>query len=143
LIYLQSFFTKPKGQLVYSVARWQPNGFSYKTLKVLVPYRKDGSAIKDLLPDEYLVEYLKALKHRYKEVKKLFKLMGNEVDYTLCCWCNPKGQKGYEKLFCHTIIIGYLAEHEFNMDVKYLDGRDKPVWDKKQFLRVFNEIFER
>jgi len=53
-IYLQSFFSKPLG-LPFSVARWQPKGYSYRVIDFLQPSRVDGSAIKKLPPETEVI----------------------------------------------------------------------------------------
>ncbi len=135
-IYLQSFFSKPQGH-PFSVARWQPKGYGYKTINYLQPNKIDGSAIKKLPPDQYLIEYCKTLKFNFPIIKLMIEnLKDNKRDLTFCCWCNSERQKQYEKLFCHTILIGYLFEKlSPETEVVYLDGRDKPVWSKEEFYK--------
>lgn len=136
MIYLQSFFTKPKG-IPNSAARWQPKGFNHPTIKFLVPIRKNGSPIKNLPPNKYMVEYCKhVLKPNIKIIKQWTKtlLEGQKqgLDLTICCWCSSRRQK----LLCHTILIGYILEYlEPELQISYLDGRENPVWTKEEFYR--------
>jgi hypothetical protein len=47
----------------------------------------------------------------------------------LCCWCTPKRQRAYPRLFCHRILIGHLIEaYRPDVPVYYEDGAEKPVW---------------
>ena len=138
-IYLQSFFSKPLG-LPFSVARWQPKGYNYKIINFLQPNRIDGTAIKKLPPDQYLIEYCKTLNNNLERIKSMVdNLKDNRMDLTFCCWCNLQRQKPYEKLFCHTILLGYLFEKlSPETEVVYLDSRDKPVWNKEEFYKELN-----
>ncbi|SMB96816.1 hypothetical protein SAMN00808754_1668 [Thermanaeromonas toyohensis ToBE] len=144
MVYLQSFFSEPRAT-PYSVARWQPRGYRYPELRVLAPLLPDGRPIKRVSPDKYLDLYAGALASRWQDVKKTVSWL-KKVDAALCCWCNPERQKGYEKLFCHTILIGFLLE-EAGVPVVYLDGREKPVWDeadRARFLKILRaEVLKR
>lgn len=135
MIYLQSFFSKPLAT-PYSVARWQPQGYDYPELTPFIPIL-DGRPIKGVPPDAYLELYAKALASRWDAVRHVVKWLRGK-DVTLCCWCNPSRQKHYERLFCHTILIGFLLE-KAGIEVMYLDGRENPVWDDKdrvKFLKL-------
>lgn len=139
MVYLQSFFSKPRAK-PYSVARWQPRGYNYPELRVFAPLLTDGQPIRKVPPDVYLELYAEALASRWGEVKKAVSWLRN-ADAALCCWCNPQRQKGYERLFCHTILIGFLLE-EAGVTVAYLDGRERPVWgenDRTRFLDLLRE----
>lgn len=49
--------------------------------------------------------------------------------------------EGYEKLFCHTLLTGFLLE-QAGVTVAYLDGRERPVWGenaRKRFLNLLRE----
>lgn len=145
LIYLQSFFSSPRAE-AFSVARWQPRGFSYPEIRCLAPFDADGRPIRGLPPERYLEAYAVALASRWPEVRRALEHFKRR-DVSLLCWCNPKRQRGYPKLFCHTILIGFLAER-FGLPVMYLDGRENPVWneeDKHRFLRLvgFNLIEQK
>lgn len=128
MIYLQSFFSKPKAE-PYSVARWQPKGYNYPSVQVLVPFDEFGRPIRKVPPGEYLELYAAGLRARRLEVELAVEFLRNR-DATLGCWCNPERQKGHSKLFCHTVLIGFLLENR-EVPVCYLDGRENPVWDRK------------
>ena len=140
-IYLQSFFTKPKG-IPLSVARWQPKHYNYKSIPYLVPKKENGSDIKHVTPEEYLKEYCKTLKRNWSSIEKMISnLKNDDREFTLCCWCNKSRQKQYKKLFCHTILIGYLIEYLApEIKVIYLEGRDNPVWSKEEFYNELNKL---
>ncbi len=142
-IYLQSFFSAHKEGKQLSVARWQPKGFDYLTVDFLVPRGVDGRDIKNLSPEEYLVEYSKVLyRNGNKVVGFLNKMKEKGIDEcSFCCWCNTNRQDGYDKLFCHTILIGYLIEKVCpDIEVIYLDGRDMTVWGREEFYSVMKRL---
>lgn len=135
-VILDSFRMAPthnsQSDLMFSVARWQPVKCSYNTLRFLAPFGLQG-----LEPESYRIEYNKIL----DKVRMTFiTILDRHIDDTisLLCWCNPDRQKKYEKLMCHTILIGYEIESLFKagklkckeLKVVYEDGRDNPVWDR-------------
>lgn len=87
-------------------------------------------------------EYCKKLKRNWSLIEKMINNLKNENrEFTLCCWCNKQRQKQFDKLFCHTILIGYLIEcFAPEVNVVYLDGRNKPVWSKQEF---YDEMFKK
>ncbi|MEW6226517.1 MAG: hypothetical protein AB1700_00250 [Bacillota bacterium] len=136
MVYLQSFFSEPKAE-PYSVARWQPKGYDYPCIQVLAPFDECSWPIRKVPQDEYLELYAAGLRSRRLEVELAVGFL-RDRDATLCCWCSPERQKGYPKLFCHTVLIGFLLESR-GVPVCYLDGREKPVWDgedKEKFLSL-------
>lgn len=136
MVYLQSFFSEPRAA-PYSVARWQPKGYDYPSIQALVPFDEYSRPIRKVPPDEYLELYAAGLRSRRLEVELAVGFL-RDRDAALCCWCNPQRQKGYPKLFCHTVLIGFLLESH-GVPVCYLDGRENPVWgqeDKEKFLSL-------
>ncbi len=141
-IYLQSFFSKPRG-IPFSVARWQPKGYSYHTIALFVPYDEYGNAIRKIPPVEYLHKYCGVLKRNFDNINNLVTALKNDGrDFTFCCWCNRARQMQYDKLFCHTILIGYFIEKFFSgIEVVYWDGRDNPVWTREEFNSEMQKYF--
>lgn len=107
MIYLQSFFSSPRAE-AFSVARWQPRGFSYPEIRCLAPFDADGRPIRGLSPERYLEVYAVALASRWPEIRRALEYLKRR-DVSLLCWCNPERQRGYPKLFCHTILVGFLG----------------------------------
>lgn len=141
MIYLQSFFSPPKG-IPLSVARWQPK--NYPTIEYFQPFDEAGKPIKGIPPEKYLIKYTKTLIVRAEaQILHRKEAILNGPSCSLCCWCNPQRQKGYKTLFCHTILIGYLLELLIpELKVEYLDGRENPVWSREEFLDVYNNLKE-
>ncbi|RJO61947.1 MAG: hypothetical protein C4542_05185 [Dehalococcoidia bacterium] len=136
-IHLQSFFYRRTVKPVYSIARWQPGFCKYPVIEPFVPVHQ-GRAIRHYPPDKYLTLYAEAVKSRLGEVENAINNLKRLKDATLCCWCNQQRQKKYEKLFCHTILVGFLLEHH-GIPVVYRDGRENPIWDiedRKRFLSL-------
>ena len=116
----------------YSTARWQPRGCSYPTLWFFAPFREDGSPIKMMPPEEYRLEYIKHVLFgpRRDQINRWLARLRADEDVTLMCWCNAGRQRGYPKLMCHTILIGYLIRlRRPDVEVVFADGRENPVWD--------------
>lgn len=118
----------------YSVARWQPKGYKYHELPFLAPFDvQTGKALVHLEPVVYRQKYEQVLLQAREPLRAF---VGNcpEVEVVFCCWCDPGRQAGYEKLYCHTILIGYLLEEMFPaLEIEYADGRDKPIWERTDF----------
>ncbi len=119
-----------------SVARWQPEGFDYKELMWLAPKDIDtGEDLKHLEPSVFREKYENILDHWSWATREFFiATLGNlsVTQLTFCCWCNFRRQAKYEKLYCHTILLGWwLEEHIEGVEVIYLEGRDRPVWDRR------------
>lgn len=136
MFYLQSFFSVPEGK-PYSVARWQPNGFSYPEIDYLKPLYPNGRPIKNIPPGEFLQRYVAVLKLNRDKLLKDLELTPLDKEITFCCWCNEKRQKKHDKLFCHTILIGYAIEALSEHQVSYMDGRYNPVWTREDFQSLW------
>ena len=147
VIYLQSFFSEPMGY-PFSVSRFQPKGYKYLILDFLQPYTLKRTPIKNVSPEEYKRLYCNVLALKSGTIREWLKervISGKDI--TLCCWCNEERQRNYERLFCHTILIGYFIESLAEIDsldikVEFLDGRDKPVWSREEYRDMMREIFK-
>ena len=136
MVYLQSFFSTPMAPPV-SVARWQPRGFHHPEVRCLAPFDAGGRPIRGLAPGQYLEAYAAALASRWPEAFRTLNSFRYR-DVSLLCWCNPERQRAYPRLFCHTVLIGFLAEY-MGLPVVYLDGRENLVWDaadRQRFLAL-------
>lgn len=145
-IYLQSFFSEPKGY-PFSVSRWQPRGYNYYSLDFFKPIDRFGNPIKEVKPEVYIEYYSYVLIRNYKEIKDwLDKVYKKGEDISLLCWCNKERQKKYNKLYCHTILIGYFLEKikgNKNINIIYLDGRDNPIWIRGEFYNTIKRLISR
>ena len=116
-----------------SIARWQPRGGPrYPTLWFLAPFREDRTPIKMMPPEEYRSQYLQHVLFgpNREQINRWLARLDKDEDITLLCWCNEERQKYYPKLFCHSILVGYLIqERRPDIEVVFADGREKPVWD--------------
>ncbi len=135
-VLLTSFRDAPKHDCVkYSIARWQPKGCNYPSLKRLAPHYANGLAIKNLPPDEYRLAYETSVLSQDSAISELAALVGSVMDgetIALLCWCNPSRQPPPKKLMCHRILVGYwIEDHVPFMNVVYLDGAENPVWEKE------------
>jgi hypothetical protein len=112
----------------FSTARWQPKGFKYPELPFLAPWDPDnGRKMVHLEPGVFREKYERLLERNAGEIRAFFE-QRNDEQIVLCCWCHPRRQRGYERLYCHTILLGYWIERNLGLDVVMADGRDKPVW---------------
>ncbi len=115
----------------WSAARWQPRKGQYPVLNFLAPWDPDtGAKMVHLEPDVFREKYERVLEKNRFDIWMFF---AHRVDeqIVLLCWCNPERQKGYEKLYCHLILLGYYLERHFpKLKVIYADGRDKPLWER-------------
>jgi len=118
---------------IFSVARWQPRGGKrYRTLWFFAPFTKEGEPIKMKPPEEYRREYIEHVLFgpQRDRINRWLDRLDPDEDITLLCWCNKERQQHYPKLFCHSILIGYLIrERRPDIEVIFTDGREKPVWD--------------
>ena len=111
----------------YSVARYQPKGFSYPVLGFLAPFDVDTGRkmTAGMDPDLYKRKYEKVLESAEEQLEKFFAEYEDDT-VVFCCWCNFKRQDTQEHLYCHTILIGrFIEERHPEFKVKYLDGRDR------------------
>lgn len=120
----------------FSIARWQPEGLDYRDLQWLAPRDiDDGSDLKHLEPHIFREKYENVLDHWAWATRQLFiGFLGTVglTQVTLCCWCNFRRQAQYEKLYCHSILLGYwLEEYIPGVKVHYLEGRGKPLWERQ------------
>jgi hypothetical protein len=141
MIYLKSFFSPtPVNTTACSIARWQPNGMNLPVIEELKPIL-EGKEIKRIPPYLYMKKYIQVLVREHERLMKMYDNMTGEKgagrDFAFCCWCTPSRQQQYDKLFCHTILLGYHAEEFSDIPVKYLDGRDNPIWSKAEFLEFW------
>lgn len=132
-VILCSFANKEKyakGQ-IFSVARWQPKGNRFPTLWFLAPFREDRTPIKMMPPDEYRREYITHVLFgpNRERINRWMDRLKPDEDISLLCWCNKERQQRYPRLFCHSILVGYLLrERRPDIEVVFADGRERPVW---------------
>ena len=137
-LYLASFFgscVKLGRQRIkrYSVARWQPNLFFLETLPYLAPTPAVAYKGLDLVGYRKLYDTTMKMNGSYQKAVDLLLAEDTPKGIAFLCWCNPERQKEYPGLKCHTILIGYEMERRLpNLKVHYLDGRDRPVWERIQ-----------
>lgn len=120
----------------FNIARWQPNGRAYRDLQWLAPRDvDDGADLKHLEPDIFREKYENVLDHWGWATRQFFIGCLGTVGLSqivLCCWCNFRRQAQYEKLYCHSILLGYWLEDNIpGIKVHYLEGRDKPLWERQ------------
>ncbi len=121
----------------FSVARWQPKGFSYPKLYCFSPRVTGGMDLTtEFSPKDYKTFYDEILEDNRNEIKE-FMMEQFELAtpiLALCCWCNSSRQKDREHLYCHTILIGHYIKKQFPyVEFNYCDGRDKD-WFADIFL---------
>ncbi len=118
----------------FSIARWQPKGYSYPELKRLAPYYQDGRPIKGISPYEFRIAYETNVLTQDSATAQLVSViasMGYNETIALLCWCNPSRQPPPKKLMCHRILVGYWIEnHCSDVEVVYLDGAENSVWSR-------------
>lgn len=151
MIYLASYWGRvPATAARYSIARWQPREVPpLPELRFLAPERADGSPIGGLGPRTYLKEYASALCARAEAVSRWLLGLDPGQELALLCWCNPERQVKHRErgLLCHSVLVGWLIEAARpDLEVAYLDGRDRPVWteaDRAAFLRRVLPVVDR
>lgn len=123
----------------YSVARWQPQGFNYKSLDFLAAKNRFGNALhlssyRGASLSEYKKDWLDTIFLNWEEVDNwIFNLENEKKEIVLCCWCpysksTQEQIKKYGVFACHTGLIGQLIkEHASDIRV-ILDD------DRKNFL---------
>ena len=117
----------------WSTARFQPKDCSYPQLPFLAPWDPDThKKMVHLEPDVFREKYERLLtKKRFFIWQFISTRIEEEI--VLLCWCHPDRQKKYDKLYCHTILLGHYLEETFpTLEIVYADGRDKPLWERDE-----------
>jgi len=140
---------------IYSVARWQPKGYSYKKLTFLSATDKEGNKLLLRNFENPIQDYADALKEgykaRWKEIKKWLNNLDNNEDIILACWCphSKQTEKQIEKFgtfCCHTGLIGKMInKHRPDITVVLDRDRDKnlvPEWKPDTYLPL-DELLHR
>jgi len=118
----------------FSVARWQPKGFNYRTLNFLSAVDIYGnplhlSRFKTNPLQEYKKQWFGGIWHRNRFIKQWLESLKNEEDLVLCCWY-PYSQptqeqiKLYGTFACHTGLIGQLVKRE-RKDIEIVLDQDR------------------
>ncbi len=115
-----------------SIARWQPDWSNMAEFPINVKPIYKGHVMGTWLPKEtFRKQYEEILKSKEKELINFFSNIETDEPIVLCCWCTLDRQHT-EKLYCHRILLGYWIEENFKYAiVKYADGAEKPIWEKK------------
>ena len=104
-----------------SIARWQPKGSDLSELRLLAPFREDGSPIywQNITPEKYREEYMAAIGSRYyDQIRPWLQQLKASESVTLCCWCDET------RTWCHGTLVGRIIESgRPDIDVVYLAGR--------------------
>jgi len=115
----------------FSIARWQPRGFHIPELRCLAPLDSHNIPIYHLPSDEYRRRYESEVLSSDAAFAQIASNLLSYKDLVLCCWCNPDRQKGYAKLMCHRVLVGYFIEKRLPMvEVVYKDGAENPIWER-------------
>lgn len=118
-----------------SIARWQPEWSLMPEFPVDVKPILEGRKLGDWVnPTEYRKQYEKILQRREQQLIDFLCKIENDETLILCCWCNLDRPNKWDKskLYCHRILLGYWIEERFQYAiVKYADGAEKPIWEKK------------
>ncbi len=119
--------------LACSIARWQPSWSEMPEFPVDVkPIYHHRNLTEYMSPEEYRKKYEEILKGKEQELIDFLCKIENDATLVLCCWCNLERQKS-EKLFCHRILLGWWIEEHFKFAiVKYADGAEKPIWERRK-----------
>ena len=112
----------------YSVSRWQPSKYNYKSLDFLGAYDINGERLhlKGSSPDKYKSQLFEFYTKNWKSVDEWLKSLDNDIHIMLCCWCpyseSTKRQlKEYDSFICHTGLIGKII-NKFRPDIDvYMD----------------------
>jgi hypothetical protein len=114
----------------YSVARWQPNGFTLKELPFLAATGAKGEKLLLRNFSDPVQGYAEALRAGYSErwtaIKQWLDSLEPEKDITLCCWCPHSSQtrrqlERFGTFCCHTGLIGkMIARHRPDITL-YMD----------------------
>lgn len=114
-----------------SIARWQPSWSSMPEFPVDIKPIYKGRPMVHLLPEDFRIKYEEILKNKEQELIEFFSKIESDETLILCCWCNMDRQKGYERLYCHRILLGWWIEEHFKCAVvKYADGAELPIWGR-------------
>ena len=118
----------------WSVARWQPSDCGYFSLPFFAPWDPDTNrGMVHLEPDVFKEKYERVLDLHHLSIVRFVKNVAHLEQVVLLCWCHPDRQRDYDKLYCHTILIGhYLEKHFPELKVVYADGRESPLWERKE-----------
>jgi hypothetical protein len=146
-IYLQSFFSEPITS-PFSIARFQPDGFTYPAIDIFKPYTQSRNPITSKDPNIFLEAYCMLILRNFKEIERwLLMTIEHNENLTLCCWCNPTRRTYQGKLLCHSILVGYTLEniakvHNKTLHIIYLDGRENPVWTRKDMNKQIQALLK-
>ena len=84
-----------------------------------------------LAPDDFRETYERVLDNNGDEIAAFFGRVKRQ-QIVLVCWCEFVRQWHRDRLYCHTILVGYYLEvHYPELEVIYADGRDKSIWEKR------------
>jgi len=128
-VHLRSFSTAPPES--YSIARWAPQWYrgDRKSLAFMGAVDSQRRPIKDVPPEGFRRLYYEYVRSIQQQVAAWLSSLSPVQPTILCCWCTPKRQRAYPRLFCHRILIGHLIEaYRPDVPVYYEDGAEKPVW---------------
>lgn len=122
----------------YSIARWQPKNINrrWPEIQELSARDSNGCPLRHLEPKEFRRLYEDRLAGvggtaLHQLIERHLADAPNE-DIALLCWCNPASQRGFDKLYCHRILVGYwIEEHLPEIEVVYADGAENPVWERE------------
>jgi len=139
---------------IYSVARWQPRGYSFKELSFLSATDKDGNKLLLRNFENPIQDYAEALKEgyraRWKEIKQWLDSLDNDKDIILVCWCPHSSQtkkqiEEYGTFCCHTGLIGKMINKHRPVTVVLDRERHKnlvPEWKPEKYLSL-DELLHR
>jgi len=112
----------------YSVATFQPSGFSYQQLIFLAPIDETGNRIRlSVFSDEHIEQFKKAVflayESRWSTIKKWLLSLSNDEDIVLCCWCPYSGSskqqtKDHGCFICHSgLVAQIIKEHRPDLNI--------------------------
>jgi hypothetical protein len=126
----------------FSIARFQPKGFSFAELRFLAATDKDGN--KMLLRNyiDPIPGYEKALREAYKfrwpAIRGWLDNLMPENDIVLCCWCPYSNStadqiKEFGTFACHGGLIGMMIA-KYRPDIEIILDKDRqerllPEWN--------------
>jgi len=118
-----------------SIARWQPEWSEMPEFPVDIKPIYNGQVLTEKMsPEEYRIKYEKVLENKEGELLDFLCRIESDETLILCCWCNLERQPQFSgKLFCHRILLGWWIEEHFKFAiVKYADGAEKPIWERRK-----------